>query len=59
MDSDATLTMADALDRLPKVELHCHIEGTMRLDTLVELAAKSGQAIGTTEARRMTFGMIS
>ena len=49
MGSDANLTLADALDRLPKVELHCHIEGTMRLDTLVELAAKSGQALGTTD----------
>src|SRR3954468_17986906 len=27
---------------LPKVELHCHIEGTMRASTLVELARSSG-----------------
>jgi adenosine deaminase len=33
---------AQALERLPKVELHCHIEGTMRAATLVELAAKNG-----------------
>jgi adenosine deaminase len=31
-----------ALERLPKVELHCHVEGTMRAATLVELAAKNG-----------------
>lgn len=31
-----------ALDRLPKVELHCHIEGTMRATTLVELAGRHG-----------------
>lgn len=33
---------AHALERLPKVELHCHVEGTMRAATLVELAAKNG-----------------
>jgi adenine deaminase len=31
-----------ALDRLPKVELHCHVEGTMRPDTVVDLARKNG-----------------
>jgi adenosine deaminase len=34
--------VATALDRLPKVELHCHVEGTMRPQTVVELAAKNG-----------------
>lgn len=30
----------DAVRRLPKVELHCHIEGTMRAATAAELAAR-------------------
>jgi adenosine deaminase len=34
--------VATALDRLPKVELHCHVEGTMRPRTVVELARKNG-----------------
>jgi len=34
--------VAIALDRLPKVELHCHVEGTMRPQTVVELARKNG-----------------
>ena len=31
-------SLATALDRLPKVELHCHVEGTMRAETLIDLA---------------------
>jgi adenosine deaminase len=50
---DTTLTLAEALDRLPKVELHCHIEGTMRLDTLVELAAKNGHGLGAADPREL------
>jgi adenosine deaminase len=34
------VTLAEALDRLPKVELHCHVEGTMRPATLMELASR-------------------
>lgn len=34
-----------ALDRLPKVELHCHIEGAMRPSTVVELARANGVAL--------------
>lgn len=37
--------VADAAQRLPKVELHCHLEGTMRPRTLVDLAAKNGLAL--------------
>jgi adenosine deaminase len=36
-----------ALDRLPKVELHCHVEGTMRPATVVELAGKNGIELPT------------
>lgn len=31
----------DPLDQLPKVDLHCHVEGTMRPATVVDLAAKN------------------
>ncbi|HEX8802730.1 MAG TPA: hypothetical protein VF743_01015, partial [Acidimicrobiales bacterium] len=34
-----------ALDRLPKVELHCHVEGTMRPATVVDLADRNGVAL--------------
>ncbi len=36
------VNVATALDRLPKVELHCHVEGTMRPRTVVELARRNG-----------------
>jgi adenosine deaminase len=38
-----------ALDRLPKVELHCHVEGTMRPDTVVDLARKNGIELPTSD----------
>jgi adenosine deaminase len=39
---------AEYLRRLPKVELHCHVEGTLRPATVVELAGKHRIALPTT-----------
>ncbi|HEX5012576.1 MAG TPA: adenosine deaminase [Candidatus Limnocylindrales bacterium] len=36
-------------DALPKVELHCHVEGTVRPATVVELARKAGRPLPTTD----------
>src|SRR5262245_34016413 len=30
----------DILQRLPKTDLHCHLDGSLRLDTVIELARK-------------------
>lgn len=38
-----------ALDALPKVDLHCHIEGTMRPATVVDLAEKNGIPLPTSD----------
>ena len=35
----------DTFDRIPKVELHCHVEGTVRSATVVDLARKAGRPL--------------
>lgn len=37
------------LRRLPKVELHCHVEGTLRPATVIDLAARHDIALPTTD----------
>lgn len=39
---------ADIIRAMPKVELHVHLEGTMRPDTLLELSCKNGVEIPAT-----------
>ena len=41
--------LGEALERLPKVELHCHVEGTMRPQTVVELARRNNVALPTAD----------
>jgi adenosine deaminase len=45
----ARMTLDEALEQLPKVELHCHVEGTMRPATVLELAKRNGVPLPTTD----------
>src|SRR5580698_2131322 len=37
----------ELLERLPKTDLHCHLDGSLRLDTVVDLARRHQVALPT------------
>ncbi len=64
------MTYEEYLRRVPKVELHCHFEGTVRPQTFADLARKHGVELPTQEVDRLydydsiyeflkIFGMVS
>jgi adenosine deaminase len=44
---------AEYLRSLPKVELHCHVEGTLRPETVVDLARQHDITLPTTDVERI------
>jgi adenosine deaminase len=48
-DDPGMSALLAALDALPKVDLHCHIEGTMRRQTVVDLAGANGVRLPTSD----------
>jgi adenosine deaminase len=48
-----TVPTAEWLRSLPKVELHCHVEGTMRAQTVASLASKNGIAFPVADPREL------
>ncbi len=50
------------LEALPKTDLHCHLDGSLRLSTILELAAEHGVALDATDeeslARSIHMGEV-
>src|SRR5215467_265894 len=37
----------ELIQRLPKTDLHCHLDGSLRIDTVIDLARKQGVKLPT------------
>ena len=48
---EGAIDLPTYLRRLPKVELHCHVEGTMRPETVRDLARKNGRKLPVEDPR--------
>src|SRR5262249_32739347 len=53
MAEQPTPISIDVLRRLPKAELHCHLDGSVRPETLLDLAKQRGIAMPKTNARQL------
>jgi adenosine deaminase len=47
------MDFATYLRRVPKVELHCHVEGTLRPSTVIDLARRHDIALPTTDVEQI------
>ena len=53
-----TVATADLLRRLPKTELHCHLDGCVRPATLLELAAEYDKPMPADDAEQLAQYML-
>jgi adenosine deaminase len=54
MGADIPLSL---IERLPKTDLHCHLDGSLRLDTVIDLARQQGVKLPTFD-RKGLFDML-
>lgn len=52
-----TLTR-DLIKRLPKCELHCHLDGSMRVETILDLAKSRGVRLPTTDPAKLRAMLV-
>ncbi|MEA3287990.1 MAG: adenosine deaminase [Candidatus Marinimicrobia bacterium] len=48
----------DFLKELPKPELHCHLDGSLRIDTILDLAQKNKVDIGTSDRDELIKAVV-
>ncbi len=53
------MDIREALLRLPKTDLHCHLDGSMRAETILDIARKEGVDLGTNDLSELKKRLVS